>query len=68
MTDDPLWLAVRYLVMRARGRVQAARAGDPEAGSLTVELAFIAAALVAMALAAALVFRAKLTAELSKIG
>ncbi|MGD0684345.1 MAG: hypothetical protein ABSA03_04430 [Streptosporangiaceae bacterium] len=54
--QDPLWTVVRYLLLRARARASAARAGRPESGAITLEWIVIAGILVVAAIAAGLVF------------
>jgi hypothetical protein len=53
---NAMWLAVGYLLDRARCRARAARGGDPESGGLSLEWIVIAVALVgAAALAGGLI-------------
>ena len=67
MNPDPLQVSVSYLIHRAWQRARTALTVHPERGSLTVELAFIAAFLVAAALVAGVLLRAKLRAEMSRL-
>lgn len=53
---DPLWTAVRYLLLRARARTRAALDGQPESGAITLEWIVIAGILVAAATAAGIIF------------
>jgi hypothetical protein len=48
---EPMWVAVSYLLGRARRRVRAALDGHPESGALTLEWLVIAGILVAAAIA-----------------
>ena len=54
--NDPLWTAVRYLLLRARARARAALDGQPESGAITLEWIVIAGILVVAAIAAGFVF------------
>jgi hypothetical protein len=58
--DDPLWLAVRYLLDRAYCRARAALDGNPESGALTLEWLVIAGILVAAAGVTAFFLRNKI--------
>jgi hypothetical protein len=64
---NPLWLAVIYLVDRARWRARAARAGHPESGAITLEWIVIAGILVAAAVAAGVFFVGKIKQYESKV-
>ncbi len=57
---DPLWVAVRYLLDRARCRARAALDGNPESGALTLEWLVIAGILVAAAGITAVFLRGKI--------
>ncbi len=57
---NPLWLAVGYLLDRARSRARAALRGDPESGAITLEWIVIAGILVAAAVAAGVFFVGKI--------
>ena len=57
---DALWLAVRYLLDRARCRARAALDGNPESGALTLEWLVIAGILVAAAGITAVFLRGKI--------
>jgi hypothetical protein len=64
---SPVWIAVTYLVGRARSRAQSAREGHPESGALSLEWIVIAVLLVAAATAAAVFFNNAITAESGKL-
>ena len=64
---DPLWTAVRYLLLRARARTRAALDGQPESGAITLEWIVIAGILVAAAVAAGVFFVGKIKQYESKI-
>jgi len=53
---DPLWTAVKYLLLRARARTRAALDGQPESGAITLEWIVIAGILVLAAITAGAVF------------
>jgi hypothetical protein len=57
---NPLWLAIGYLLGRARSRARSALGGDPESGALTLEWIVIAGILVAAAVAAGVFFVGKI--------
>jgi hypothetical protein len=57
---NPLWLAIGYLLGRARARARAALRGDPESGAITLEWIVIAGILVAAAVAAGVFFVGKI--------
>jgi hypothetical protein len=57
---DPLLLAARYLLGRARCRARAALDGNPESGALTLEWLVIAGILVAAAGITAVFLRGKI--------
>lgn len=67
MNLSPLWLAVSYLVDRARSRASAARSGDPESGALTLEWMIIAALIAGAAVTAAAVFGSKVTSYVNQL-
>jgi len=60
MQTDPRLIAVRYLMMQVRSRVAAVRAGDAQAGALSLEWVAIAIVLVTAALALATFLAGKL--------
>jgi hypothetical protein len=60
MVDTP-WAAVRFLVRRARQRIRAVCAGDPESGALTLEWIIIAAAIAIAAVGAVAFFAVEVT-------
>ncbi len=60
MQTDPRLVAVRYLMMQVRSRVAAVRAGDAQAGALSLEWVAIAIVLVTAALALATFLAGKL--------
>ena len=64
---DPLWTAVRYLLLRARARTRAALDGQPESGAITLEWIVIAGILVLAATTAAVFFSSVITRYESKI-
>jgi hypothetical protein len=64
---DPLWTAVRYLLLRARARTRAALDGQPESGAITLEWIVIAGILVVAAVAAGVVFTADIQKYEAKI-
>lgn len=64
---DPLWTAVRYLLLRARARIRAALDGQPESGAITLEWIVIAGILVVAAVAAGVVFTADIKKYEAKI-
>jgi Flp pilus assembly pilin Flp len=53
---DTSWTVVRYLIGRVHARINAARAGDPESGALTLEWIIIAAAIALAAVGAVAFF------------
>jgi hypothetical protein len=57
---NPLWLAIGYLLSRARSRARAALGGDPQSGAITLEWIVIAGILVAAAVAAGVFFVGKI--------
>jgi hypothetical protein len=65
--NDPLWTAVRYLLLRARARASAALDGEPESGAITLEWIVIAGILVVAAIAAGVVFTADIKKYEAKI-
>jgi hypothetical protein len=64
---DPMWLAVRYLMDRARCRARAALDGHPESGALTLEWLVIAGILVGAAALTATFLRSKIAEWEGKI-
>ena len=64
---EPLWLAVSYLLGRARRRARAALDGHPESGALTLEWLVIAGILVAAAIAAGAFLTIKIKQWESKV-
>jgi hypothetical protein len=64
---DPLWTAVRYLLLRVRARTRAALDGQPESGAITLEWIVIAGILVVAAVAAGIVFTADIKKYEAKI-
>jgi hypothetical protein len=64
---EPLWTAVRYLLLRARVRTRAALDGQPESGAITLEWIVIAGILVVAAVAAGVVFTADIKKYEAKI-
>jgi hypothetical protein len=64
---NPMWTAVRYLLLQARARGRAARGGEPESGAITLEWIVIAGILVVAAIAAGVVFTADITRYEAKI-
>jgi hypothetical protein len=64
---EPLWVAVSYLLGRARHRVRAALDGHPESGALTLEWLVIAGILVGAAALTATFLRSKISEWEGKI-
>jgi hypothetical protein len=64
---EPMWLAVSYLLGKARRRVRAALDGHPESGALTLEWLVIAGILVAAAVVAGAFLTAKIKQWESKV-
>jgi hypothetical protein len=64
---EPLWLAVSYLLGRARQRARAALDGHPESGALTLEWLVIAGILVAAAIVAGAFLTTKIKQWESKV-
>lgn len=62
-----IWLAVSYLLDRARCRSEAAADSDPESGALSLEWIVIAVALVAAAGVAAALFSGAISSEAGKL-
>jgi heme/copper-type cytochrome/quinol oxidase subunit 2 len=64
---NPMWMAVTYLVGRARCRAQAAREGHPESGALSLEWLVIAVALVVAVGIAAVIFNNAIQSETANL-
>jgi len=64
---SPLWTIVRYLLLRARARADAALDGHPESGAITLEWIVIAGILVVAAVAAGVFFTGEVTKYEGKI-